>query len=1725
MKKKIVTIVLPVLIVIAVIFSFGIYAYQKSFNQFKTDGHIITQTKNSYQKYYFKEGNKYRINNHKVEFKDADNKELKIPDTTFLHYTDGSISTFKKTVVLDLNDLASTTYKYYNVFPGSIFSKRNDSYQIDYLDKVLTFKYFLLKISENKYMIVGNTFTLKIGDETRIVEGTYLEIEYLEGNIIRLENQEIALQNISSELAIIFDNVTIDLLTKNIYLNNDKKLNMNEITIDSDDNIEITSDNEDTTNKDEETENNQEEQQQNNNPNLPNINNGNIDLEDDSTEEIVDKNARIKDAEFTITSLEVTANRLRAEVKITDEENVLTGDLNIKIVEASSNKIVYQTKEDSGTNLLQIEDESLSPETNYILIINSDYEKNGVTYNKDFVQKTFVTEALGVNLKKNYITSNKISTIVEKQSYSDVVQVDVEILDSQNSTLQNKTIDLTSDSQEVIFTDLDANTKYKIIVNNFIYSNAIISDNFTIEQEYKTLKQKPVIGETSYSINKKEGEFNLNIDKITDPNNGIVSYRYEVYDARLLEENPTSLVSIEKDNKSAAVVKVDDKTIERGVPYVFKVFVIFNDNEKEIEYETDYSNIMMLEGVEFPTVRFEKKKVTFEKIEGNLIISDPGNTINLTNGSIISVIYSDSVGSTNSITASGNLNIPISINNLRSNESYTFAVFASVNLQDGNPIIDNCYIGSVVVQTESPNPFRLEYTVDESNVSNAFDITAQLISDQESDTTLEASTLSGIKFNLYSGRTTSGTLVKSVRKVDRNLEPYVSTLQTEYYDTKFAINPALFGLKNQDLTAEYYTIEVTDAYDYTSHQNNLPINNNVITVKAKGAIPDLPDDPNNAMDVTIIRNRDAGEEHYRSDLNAETIAGYRVRANYDNSKKYAKKITYYLHDAKTGEVLETKEYEVPTDGEIAYENFYINDGLGYGNKDKKFRRGEKYYFTFTILLDLNMDGLGETTYPSEGLTLKSKEIAPEKQAPILKFYPVTSTSSSYDWKYSFQDVDKATYENKLYAEKGDLNIGEYTLKSTNEDEWQILSFPVNAGGQFRLYTKEALINSEDNLLDTTHVSHYYEGLYTAQTKKYNIYLETNRVIFELSDYEANKNFYNRVAKASIKFSSGKEMISVDNILIDNGHLVVDLAKIEKLIGKTITPEVTLYYDSGVYGFETEGNLFALQQLQTNQNSELFYYVVDENHLVPRADASGSLFAKEFDLSRKRLELTEDITKKQLSLPLSFTNKGVSYNYEYISPKKIEAVIMQCENDDNTFTFDSVIPGISLLNDEGSANIAPTLVGAKIKATLSGISENKIQDNKISIEVYETDENGIASKRVTTLNKTVNDFNNIIEITELRPETNYYLKFFANVLKGESYQYTQLYDVDFQTNDRNYYFKTLGNIGISKAKVIYQASSYDDRNLLLTYNLEELIGYDRIEYEVYKQKKSETGETTWEKVELDIDSDHVFKQSMEKEIDIPVDCGVEAEFNYRIKIMPYVSDEFEGETVDVALDTETVNYTFAPLYNPYISVVRQVNDSSTLEVKINVKDHNKTVVDGKYKIVVENSEGEDVTPTEYKNVDFDISDINNRITITNVSINEQYKVKILYKQDSYNNSSKIIEKEQSYTVFLYDNGGIYIGNVYADTNLDDKTKINLSFFDSFKLTEITDIRYSIYDSTGYSIDNAIKFLPTQYHTGDSTYYQITLPDTISTNGVYYIAIQFLKNGSVVGEESLEYRYLS
>lgn len=1731
--RRAVIIVVPIILLSVLIFVFGYRTYLNSFDVFQEDGHILVETANSsITRYYFKSGTKYKnTNSNKIIFTDTNDKEVKIDTDSFVHYNNGAISTMKKAVILDLSTLSGSVFKYYSIYEGTLLTKSNGSYNVKNQNSNIPFQSFLLKISKNKYLFVADSMTLTIGDENREIKDSYLEISFFDGNITRIENQELSFSNVSSDMYLQIGDVTLDLNNRNLYYKQENKLNLNEITIDSDDAIEIPRDAENTDmdlalGEDDSSDNSSTESGGTSSiPNNPfeGIHNGIIDTDINTTEEIVEENARLKDPEFTVSSLEVSPYMLRAEITVDDTENLLSGDINIKIIEANTNKIVYEHKEASGTTVLQIENQSLTPDTNYILVVNSDYIKNDVTYNKDFIQKTFVTGTIGVTIEKEYATTYSLAFNVNKSSYSTVQSVHVSLLDgTQVISEQEVSLD-TVGNTEVLFTDLDNNTKYQVVVDNFVYTNSVITDSLTIKDTAKTLKLKPTFGLPTFVTDKKEGEFRLSLNSITDTDNGITNYRYEIYDARTISDATAEPIKVIDRNSNGSVsVEIDNNVISRGVPYAFKVVLTFDDNDKVYEYETDFSEVMKMDGVEFPSIRFEETEVTFERIVGNIIINDSGNTINLDDASLITVTYQDSVGTLNTFTSSGNLRIPFLANNLRANETYTLSAYAKVDLQDGNPAIDNCYIGSVVVKTVDPDNFTLKWTVDDSDISKAFSINAQLSFAEGVDTSLEASTLTGISFNLYSGTSTSGTLVKSVKKVDRDLQYYSSDLQAEYYDHSFEISPSLFGLRNQDLSASYYTVEVTGAYDYTDYQNKLPIVNNVITVKTNGFVPDIPSDPASAIETNVIRNRDAGDR-YREDLEPETVVGYRIIAGYDNSGRYAKTITYQLHDAHTGKVIDTQVDTISGDGELHYMTFWLKDGTAYDVEDNAFRRGNSYYFTYTAQLDLNFDGKAETSYPTGDVTLSSSTISPKKQEPEFKLYPSTSKDDTMTWKYKYSDIDHAVVDNKLYYRIDSTEIDSVDIYQTSNN-YNSFTIKSLSNGFLSIYSKEALIKTEDNLTESIKISQSHENEYTPSLGTYHLSLDTNRLLISFLDYETNSAFYDRVTSADVTFNVGKEQIVKRNLSLYNGMIVVDLADLEDFIGRDITVSVSLVYDSGLAGFDFNKEHVTLQSIQTENQESYYYTLTDEGNLAISTSAAGSLFDLDFDLDKEKLSIVDVIDKQSKNLNLSIDEHGVSYNYEYFMAKQLKNIRVPSDGTDS-FSFDMIIPGVSLLNAAGNLNISASLIDARVKMKIYGIASSTIKNELIYLDIYEMDEENINSTFIKTVTVSLDDLSNPITIDDLKPGTDYYFKVSADVSSGGEYVRTQLYDIDSQSNTRNYYFQTLNEIGVNNLKVYYGSTSYKEKYLTVTYELSQVLGYDRLEYKIYKivPPSLEQDEPSYELLDLDIEDDQVFKENMTKKIPISIDCGIEGGEQYLIIIQPYVTLELDGEKTEIPLEREgNTVYTFPVLYSPNIGVTSVLYSNASVDLRVNVLDRQKTIVDGKYQVQLLNSNGEDITPDQYKDQDYDTTSINRSFTFEELDNGKTYTFRVVYQLDKYNSSDKITSSVQTYR-FTTTGSDINIGDVYAQTNLEDQTKINLQFYNSYKLTTIDTIRYSIYDSNSYSIDNSMEFSPTLTTTSGVQYYALTLPETVPGYGIYYLQIQFIKDDAVVAEESIEYRY--
>lgn len=1718
MKKSIaITIVVLSLIILTVIYGFNVD--KNKYNTFQKTGYIITTDNDNYTtKYYFDENTKYKKNySNKITFDDVNKSKVDVEEENFIHYTDNSIGTLKKSVILNIDEIDSVIIPYYNMQTNTILEYSNGKYKINNASQELSINDYIIKISDNKYMIVSKNMQLVLDKETKPKVSGYYEITYIDENIIKIENQEISYQTIASLAAIIIDDVKIDLNQKAIFQGNERKLEFSQMVIDSDDNIELT----------ELPEQQQEEQEDENinadygriDESIPNNNTGTSITNGQTTGQIEEPTEQQYEEipVFNVTELETTTNILDANIQITDESGLLSSDTEVKILENNTGKIVYMTTVPNGVYNIPVSVDNLNPNTNYTLLAQAKYKKDGAEYKNDFVSKIFRTESLGIDIKKDYFTTNELSLDINISEYSNIQNFTLTITDQEDNQIRTQDIDaseFTDKKYNVLINELQPDKEYTVTLSNFMYEGLIMGGNYDLKYTFRTLKQRPTISDTLYTINKKESSFTLALGNLNDPNNGIISYRYEIYDATEVtnNDNATPVAVIKKEKLTSVDIKTDEQTIYRGRPYTFKVICEFYDNEKIIEYETNYSNVFQLEGVQYPSVSFNETSVTFERITGQIIIDDPGRTMQLDSSNIMTVVYKNSVGISESFEYYGNLVIPFDKNNLRASETYTISVYGTIDLQDGNgPIY--CLIGSAIVNTPSAKPIKVT-SRNAMNVNDAFSIQAQLTDDDGVGNTLEANTLTSLTFNLYSGNDTNGTLLKSVKKMDRNIEPYNSSLKEEYYDNEFTITPEFFGLDNSDINSKSYTIEITNGYDYTKYENPIQFTNNVITTESNGVVPPKPTDPDNAIEVNTIRNMN--KTNPRDDLYAQTIVGFNIRATYDNSSKFLKYIKYYIYDATTNQLLTPDGIisEPNSDGTLKYASIDINDGVTPDNEDGQLRRGNQYYFTYEAYLDLDGDNNVDAIYPQvveNQLQLKSKIVSPLKQEPQILIYPSTSNNTQMEWKYNIQDIDNTIVNDKIAAYIGNAKKSEVII-GKNTSTYQTMTFDNLTPGTLTLSYSRTLQKGSTQRINL--IEQKFEGIYELSNLTYHINQDDNKITLTLNDYEQNINAINRIAALKIKFVTPNHTKTFDYVPLDRDRVTFDLTNINEMINEQITVEVSAYYNSEITGFDIEG----MKTIEYISLQEKKYLSSKDAYLFDNDSATYSIYDTTFDMNV--LKIKSKIDNQERNLPITITNSGVQYNYNNINVKKIETKTIECDSTPS-FTFNKIIPGISLANEQGQIDIKSTLTSAKLKIKVYGTNASYISDGKISIELYKVSSTGTQNQYIKTVQVQTSQLNNDYVIEDLEPKTNYYVKLYANLATNNGIEYTELYDVDFKVSGKLYYFNTLSKVGITMESATMEFKSYQNKYIDLKYKLDNIIGINNIEYKIYKYEK--VGDTLIlnpEPIDFGIESDTIPTSTMEKIISCSPGSNCEYGTKYKIEIIPYALVDNELIQLD---DNFSYDYTTPTPSNPFIATRSSYIDDK-IKFKISVIDPYKMIVEGKYKVnIYDITSGQriDITPDSVINREYSILDLNTSILIDDNPETEGkvYELLVTTYIDRENKIEPTEVFSRSYKVNSKNFEGIYLGDVYTTKNNQNPQKIDILFYNSNKLYEIDEIRYSIYSSNGYAKDNKISFNPVM----NENSYSITLPEILETQDVYYIEMQFLKNNKVMRELSIEYAY--
>lgn len=1098
------------LIVLLVLGIGAFYLSQDKGMVFAKSGYVLNPLNVKSEKYFFDENASYKENlSAMIEFKDVDDKDVTIFKDSFLHYTDGSLSFLTNGAILDLDSIRGTkAVDFYNITNKSIIEKRSKGYVIETDGNDIKLDNFVGRISDNKYIVVGNLEAKIPGNNTN-VKADYFEIVYTEEGIINIENKNSKYQVTAEGTIIYVGNLAIDLGNKKIVSGDDDIMSLTSITINGDENIEIMP-------KSKKEENNDDGEGTNNNPQNPADNQpgeggggaggGSGDATDEQrTEDIV---VSLKDATVGSTNVSLAFDFINQAADDTFTLRVTNLDTG-RTVDIINNVVPDET---INVNLL-------SPDTRYLFTVVNDQDNN------KYFQKIFETSSFGVKLEKAYATDSELAYKITVEEGTDITNAKLSLYKFNEETMQNeivttsyydsatgdtvlveKVVHLSASSgniegvHEIVYDGLDSDTIYTAVLDDFSLVSSNFRDVYNITLTSMTLKKAPSFSDMVVNKDVASGSFKLSLEDIADPDNAIVNYTYLIYE----NSNPdvTAIDPISKSNASPIEIKIGDKEnqLKNDTNYFYRVVIEYFDNEKYVEYiTTDSINFVM--GTEpYITVVPDNTRISYDKIaatiyliDNSCLISMPGrekcdadSTAVVDVSKINPITGERNTVFTNAVTfdvTEDEVKYDLFLDRLQAGTTYTIEVRA---VRNDLPNSDRMEISHTEesrrnITTKSLASFVTEWNDEGSNANHVVNVDSKLIAEDGSGTLSAAETAASIKkvvLRLYEGGYEEDLLTRQpiATKVFANTDDF--SIKEQFYDNGYVITTdETFGLDMDMLKeinsdgnlSEYYTVALYAYYDNEA-VNEVRISNNVISYRISPILlMDNIEDP--LIFVDPITKANAGFENYL--LNPGTEVGYTITASIDRTGLLAnhlepKRINYYVYDdggnrvnfyVLNNNVLEqvdkiTADLE---DSNSYIAKIYMGYGTEYGTNDTIMARGNKYYVGYEIEVEENG---GIIKYPSNANRIIDnsyglyESVDSEKETPTYTSFIAKSTADSITFRYNIKDPDNA-----LYKESDSNSYGfYYTINDGEENKLNLTKID----GAYKMFAGDMTISDLTN---------------------------------------------------------------------------------------------------------------------------------------------------------------------------------------------------------------------------------------------------------------------------------------------------------------------------------------------------------------------------------------------------------------------------------------------------------------------------------------------------------------------------------------------------------------------------------------------------------------------------------------------------------------------------------------
>lgn len=386
----------------------------------------------------------------------------------------------------------------------------------------------------------------------------------------------------------------------------------------------------------------------------------------------------------------------------------------LRIIDVSDNtdaeRLEYDGADLSTYTPLEFSTSSLEPDKKYRIMFNASYRLTNSETAEDavgertFLTRTFTTSSYGIAESYDHATEGSIIVRLEKKAYAENVPVRVVLRSSDGreeirTAVWGETAYGTRSAEQrsardedifiAVFDDLESNMTYTVRTEVLDpQTNAYVTVSTS---EYQTLKAAPEIRKKPVVANNPRGYFEIRPDLgtehdpgIVDKDHGITGYRYDIY--TYVGSTPGELVaSVYSEGTSAAVIYVDGVQIQRNQEYVAKLVTEFYDNEKTVEFESDYSDAFFMENTTgVPYLVFKEELVTYDMIRGTMTVEMNGANLEISESKPLQVtIYNEQTGDhiysegkqPIESSESGTASVPVHLTGLKGNTTYRFNLY------------------------------------------------------------------------------------------------------------------------------------------------------------------------------------------------------------------------------------------------------------------------------------------------------------------------------------------------------------------------------------------------------------------------------------------------------------------------------------------------------------------------------------------------------------------------------------------------------------------------------------------------------------------------------------------------------------------------------------------------------------------------------------------------------------------------------------------------------------------------------------------------------------------------------------------------------------------------------------------------------------------------------------------------------------------------------------------